>query len=134
TAVRGADPTAFLVGPQVLNWDVACQGCGGLASGHAWSDSFLASYQQRYGALPLNAWSLHTYDLDWTHLPLTNAQAAITDLQAARAWLDQRGLSLPLWLSEFGVEWVYDGLQWQQQADGNWKAAPTGPPRQDAVL
>src|SRR5438067_7402611 len=50
--IRGADPTAILVGPGVLNWDQTCTGCTGITSGRTWSEQFLTSYRQRYGPLP----------------------------------------------------------------------------------
>src|SRR5688500_4159226 len=99
TAIRGADPSAKLVGPNVLNWDTTCTICGGFTSGRSWSEAFVTSYQTRYGPLPLNAWGMHTYSLDWEHLPLINAAADQAQITAARAWLNGRGLSLPIWVT-----------------------------------
>src|SRR5207249_4670288 len=93
TAIKGADPTAVLVGPNVLNWDVTCTGCAGYPSGHSWSDQFLADYRSRYGALPLNVWGMHAYSLDYEHLPLTDAGTDQAQLVGARTWLDANGLS-----------------------------------------
>ena len=59
-AIRAADPSARMVGPNVLNWDKTCDGCPGYRSGHSWSDEFLRVFRQKYGALPLDAWGMHT--------------------------------------------------------------------------
>ena len=129
--IKAADPAAQLVGPNVLNWDRTCGGCGGglRASGHAWSDAFLTTYRQRYGPVPLDAWGIHTYTLDWDHLPMIDAAANEADLAAARSWLAASGLTASLWLTEFGVVWAYGGKQ--QLASG--KFAPVGPYRDDLV-
>jgi len=128
-AVKGADPTAQIIGPNVLNWDRTCGGCGGglRASGHAWSDQLLSIYRQRYGALPLTAWGIHSYTLDWNHLPMIDAAGNQADLAAARSWLSGSALGIPLWLTEFGVVWGYDGMR--QGPDG--KYAPVGSFRDD---
>ena len=131
--IRAADPTAILVGPGVLNWDATCTGCAGMTSGRAWSEAFVTIYQQRYGALPLNAWAMHTYTIDWTRLPMLNSSQDQAQLLAARAWLDGRGLNLPIWLTEFGVVYGWDGLQWVQGADGNTRAVPLGRFRTDLI-
>ncbi|HEX6513572.1 MAG TPA: glycosyl hydrolase [Chloroflexota bacterium] len=130
SAIKAADPSAQLVGPNVLNWDSTCGGCGGglRASGHAWSDAFVAAYTQRYGHVPLDAWGIHAYTLDWGHTPMIDPAANLADLTAARGWLGA-GPKLPLWLTEFGVIWAYEGLS--QQPGG--KFAPTGRYRDDLV-
>src|SRR5262249_15376056 len=129
--IRAADPTAFLVGPGVLNWDATCTGCGNPRSGRSWSDEFVTVYQQRYGSLPFNAWSLHVYTLDWTRLPMLNVEQDKAQIAATRAWLDSRGLNLPIWVAELGVIYGYDGVQWVRQPDGTSKAVPTGRFRSD---
>src|SRR5712692_5880350 len=131
--IRAADPTAILVGPGVLNWDATCTGCGSMTTGRAWSAAFVTIYQQRYGPLPLNAWAMHTYTIDWTRLPMLDSAQDQAQLLAARAWLDSRGLNLPIWLTEFGVVYGWDGLQWVQQADGYTRAVPQGRFRTDLI-
>lgn len=132
TAIKTADPTALLVGPNVLNWDKTCDGCGGYPSGHSWSNAFLSDYRARYGSLPLDVWGMHTYNLDWVRPPLINAVADQAQLAAARTWLNATGLNLPIWLTEFGVIWGYEGYTWVQQ-DGRWLIAPTGRFRDDLM-
>jgi hypothetical protein len=131
--IRAADPTAILVGPGILNWDATCTGCGGMTPGRAWSEAFVTIYQQRYGPLPLNAWAMHTYTIDWTRLPMLDSSQDQAQLLAARAWLDSRGLNLPIWLTEFGVVYGWDGLQWMQQVDGYTRAVPQGRFRTDLI-
>ncbi|MCL4532294.1 MAG: glycoside hydrolase family 44 protein [Actinobacteria bacterium] len=132
TAIKGADPTAVLVGPNVLNWDATCTSCPGFPAGRAWSEAFLNSYQERYGPLPLDVWGIHAYSLDWDHLPLVNAAADQAQVTGAREWLDSRGLQLHLWLTEFGVIWGFDGVQWVER-DGKSVAVPVGSFRDDLV-
>ncbi len=131
--IRAADPTAILVGPGVLNWDATCTGCAGTRSGHSWSDDFITVYQQRYGPLPFNAWSLHAYTIDWGHLPMLDAEQDKAQLTATRTWLDAKGLNLPIWITEMGVIYGYDGLQWVRQNDGTAKAVPQGRFRSDLI-
>jgi hypothetical protein len=131
--IRAADPTAILVGPGVLNWDATCTGCGGMTPGRAWSEAFVTIYQQRYGPLPLNAWAMHAYTIDWTRLPMLDSGQDQAQLVGARAWLDSKGLNLPIWLTEFGVVYGWDGLQWVQQADGYTRAVPQGRFRTDLI-
>ncbi len=131
-AIRGADRTALLVGPNVLNWEKTCTGCPGFAQGRSWSEAFLAAYKERHGALPLDVWGIHTYSLDWDKLPLADAASDQAQLVAARAWLDARSSPLPLWLTEFGVIWGFEGIEWVQQGERR-TARPVGPFRSDLV-
>ena len=131
-AIRSADPTAVLVGPNVLNWEKTCTGCPGFGQGRSWSEAFLAAYQERYGKVPLDAWGIHTYSLDWDNLPLTDAAADHAQLISTRTWLDARGLRLPLWLTEFGVIWGFEGIEWVDQG-GRRTARPVGQFRADLV-
>jgi hypothetical protein len=131
--IRGADPTAIIIGPNVLNWDKTCVGCVGFTSGHTWSDQFVTSYQTRYGSLPFNAWGMHAYLIDWTRLPMVDVAQDQAEITAARAWLDSKGLTLPLWITEFGVIYGWDGIQWVPQPDGKIKAVPQGRYRSDII-
>src|SRR5437870_2398604 len=85
TRLRAADRTAILVAPNILNWDQTCTNCAGFPSGHSWSEEFLASYQSRYGPLPVQAWGIHVYSADWLHLPLANAPVDQAELAALRS-------------------------------------------------
>ena len=94
-----------------------------------------AAYRARYNTEPpLDVWSLHTYNLNWSRLPMldpTDDQAQITTM---RAGLDAapalRGK--PVWLTEFGVIWAYEGMQWQT-VGGAYRAVPTGAYRSDLL-
>ena len=131
-AIKGADPSATLVGPNVLNWEKTCTDCPGYTLARDWSAAFLADYRERFGPLPLDVWGMHTYSLDWDHLPLADAATDQAQMVAARAWLDGDGLRLPMWLTEFGVIWGFDGIDWQKQGD-RWTARPSGSFRSDLV-
>jgi len=133
SALRTADPTSIIVGPNVLNWDTTCTSCAGFPAAHGWSDQFVTYYQQHYGALPLSAWGAHVYNLDWDHMPLINAPGDQAELAAVRTWLSSKGFNLPLWLTEFGIIWGYTGIQWVTQPDGVVRAEPGGPFRSDLV-
>ena len=39
---------------------------------------------------------------------MTDAVQNQNQISGARQWLDQKGLNLPIWLTEFGVIWGYD--------------------------
>lgn len=131
--IRQADPLAGLVGPNVLNWDATCVGCPGYTSGRSWSQAFVQAYVERHGPLPLDAWGMHAYSLDWSRLPLADAPTDQAQVRAARAWLDAAGLDLPLWLTEFGVVWGYDDIAWVRRADGSFLAHPRGTYRADVL-
>ena len=135
-AVRVADPRAVLIGPNVLNWDQTCQACPGFTAGLTWTEAMRTAYRSRYGSEPpLNAWSIHTYSLDWNHLPLINQSQDALQIQNLRSYLDKVAelRNRPIWLSEFGVVWGYDGIQWQAGADGNYTAQPRGQFRKDLI-
>jgi hypothetical protein len=134
SAVRQVDPTAVLVGPNVLNWEKTCTACPGYTQGRGWAEAFLASYVERYGPLPLDAWGMHTYSLDWDRTPLADAAADQAQLVAARNWLDAKELNLPIWLTEFGIIWGFEGVEWLQQPDGSYVAEPRGELRMDRMV
>jgi hypothetical protein len=131
-AIRGVDPTALLVGPNVLNWERTCTGCQGMTSGKEWSAAFVADYTRRYGKLPLDVWGAHVYTIDWDHLPMLDAAGDQAQLMATRKWLDGCGLRTPIWLTEFGVIWGYDGMEWQDTGT-NWIMKATGRFREDLI-
>jgi hypothetical protein len=114
--IRMADSTAKLVGPNVLNWTFTCEGCEGFVQGQEWSDQMRKAYMDRYQQEPpLDAWSLHTYDLDWQRLPQGNAQRQIEQMQGMRAWLDSIPAlaGKPIWNTEIGLHWGYPGLNFR---------------------
>jgi hypothetical protein len=76
---------------------------------------------------------MHTYSLDWLRLPLTDADADQQQLIGARGWLDASDLDLPIWLTEFGVIWGYDGIEWVPRPGSGFVAEPRGSFRSDLV-
>jgi hypothetical protein len=131
--IKAADETALLVGPNVLNWDVTCRLCPGFTSGRAWSETMEQIYTALYGPLPFDVWGMHTYSLNWAQLPLTDADADQQQIIGARSWLNGRGLRLPIWLTEFGVIWGYDGIEWVPAPSGALVAEPRGTFRADRI-
>lgn len=134
-ALREADPTAIIVGPETLNFDTTCSNCAGYPAGRAWIDEFRAAYRTKYGGEPpIDVWSLHTYSLSWDVLPQRDYATQARELAAFRSYLDalpdHRGK--PIWLTEFSVIWGYEGVRWQT-LNGEVKAAPTGSFRSDLL-
>jgi hypothetical protein len=136
--IKGADPTAKIVAPNVLNFDATCSGCTGMTAGRAWVDAFRAAWANRYGGEPsIDVWGIHAYTISWDKLPMTDVTAteaqvsAFSDYLAAVPALAAR----PIWLSEFGVVWGFDG--YTNVSAGCAAApnciAPTGPFDQAAV-
>jgi hypothetical protein len=122
--LKGADPTAKLVGPNMLNWDFICNGCPGYPQGMAWTERMRNSYVARYGVEPpLDVWAIHTYELDWYSFPNGNAGRHIDQVLGLRGWLDSfEGLAgKPIWISELGLHWAYPGIEWNDDI-----ASPVG--------
>lgn len=133
--LHAADPTAQLVGPDVLNWSANCVGCGGMTTGQAWTEAMRAAYLAQYGEdLPFDIWSIHTYPLDWQHLPTVNYQLMEEQLTQFRQWIDsipaQQGK--PIWDTELGVHWGYTAYTFVQQ-NGQSVLVPAGTLRSDLV-
>lgn len=134
--IKAVDPQAFIVGPNVLNWNYVCDGCPGYTMGLTWTQQLMQTYRNLYNApLPFDAYSLHTYSLDWNKLPLVNPDRDVAQIQGLRTFLDANAdtKAKPIWLTEFGVIWGYDGLSWKKDANGNWRALPSGQLRTDLI-
>ena len=135
--IRDADPTAKLIGPNVLNWDVTCQSCPGVFDlGRGWVDSFRAAYQKLENTEPpIDVWGIETADLNWDALPMVNWHSLGDQLANLRAYLEllpaHRGK--PIWVTEFAIVWGYEGVEWSQQADNTWRAYPSGQYRGDLI-
>jgi hypothetical protein len=136
--IRTARPNDKIVGPNVLNWNYTCNGCPGYTAGEEWVDRFRLAYRTRNGGLepPLDIWAIHTYSLDWNDLPLVNQPRDARQLVAFRDYLDKTPSekAKPIWLTEFGVIWGYDRLNWEKDVRGNYQALPAGKFRQDQLL
>lgn len=117
TRIKAADPTAKIVGPNILNFDFTCVGCGGYTSGRTWLEQMRQSYKDKYGTEPpIDIWALHQYPLDWFNLPTVNDAILSQDLEAFRSYLDTiPGQSnAEIWITEFGLHWGFSGLQYQK--------------------
>lgn len=135
-ALQAADPTAKLVAPNILNWEETCRGCPGITQGKAWVDQFRQAYLNRYREEPpVDVWAIHPYAVDWTNLPMVDAAHVKRELAAFRGYLDaidgQRGK--PIWVTELGLIWGYDGVSWREEAPGVWKASAVGAYRDDLI-
>ncbi len=117
TRIKAADPTAVIVGPNVLNFDFTCIGCSGYTSGRTWIEEMRQSYLSSYGTEPpIDIWAIHQYPLDWFNLPTVNDAVLTQDLEAFRTYLDSipGQSSKEIWITEFGLHWGFEGLQYQK--------------------
>lgn len=133
--LKAADPQAKIVAPEILNFDATCRGCQGYVPGRGWLEAFRRAYLTLYGQEPpVDVWSIHTYDLDWTQLPQGDYQAQIREVAAFREYLSTlpEGGAKPIWVTEFSVVWAYDGIQWKS-AGSDSLAYPVGALREDRL-
>ncbi len=133
--VKEVDPTARLVGPNVLNWDLTCQSCPGFDLGRQWTERFRAAYRELAGTEPpLDAWGIQVADLNWDQQPMVNWPPIGDQLAAFRTYLDatpaHRGK--PIWISEFAIVWGFERVEWVQH-EGTWRAYPGGQYRADLL-
>lgn len=136
TAIRQADPKAYVVAPEVLNFETTCSNCAGYPQGRAWIDAFRLAYRSSYGGEPpIDAWSLHTYNIDWNALPQRDYATQAREILAFRRYLDgiPEHKDKPIWLTEFSIVWGFEGVRWQT-VDGELKASPTGAYRTDLLV
>lgn len=102
-ALKQADPTARLVGPNLFNWG------GGYRS---WIDSFRAAYRSRYGTEPpVDVWGLHIYSFDpeWKKLPMVDmaySKLLFTDFRDYVRSIPGHQTT-PIWVTEMGTIWGY---------------------------
>lgn len=134
-ALHTADPSARLIGPDVLDWSAGCTGCGGMTTGLAWTTAMRAAYLNAYHQdVPFDIWSIHTYPLDWRHLPTVDYSLMEQQLVQFRQWLDGipalRGK--PIWDTELGVHWGYTAYQFAT-VNGKSTLMPAGQLRADLV-
>ncbi len=142
TQIKAVDPNAHLMSASVLNWDFTClrpepHGCGWDYSGREWANEFRTAYLALYGQEPpVEVWSLDAYPLDWVHLPTVNPQIVIDQVAAMRGYLDsipgQAGK--PIWITEVGLHWGYDGLRCFTNNQGVYGCMASGQYHQQAVL
>lgn len=123
--IHAADPTAIIVGPNVLNWSQTCIGCPGYTLGMDWATDFYNDYVSMYGVRPpIDKWAIHTYQLDWVNLPTLSTDWHKQQLRDFRAWLDSipDEAGRPIWDTEVGFHWAYPGYDLVDN-----KLVPTGP-------
>ncbi len=135
--IRAKDPTAIMIGPNALNWNYTCNGCPGYNQADGWTRQLLQEYRQLYGhEIDFDVWGIHTYGLNWNKLPLTDYQQDISQVVAFREFLKTQPAQAnkPIWITEFGVIWGYDGIEWKQDNTGNWIAIPTGTYQKQALI
>ncbi len=130
--IKAADPTAQIVGPNVLMWDTTCvSGCE-FTPGHIWVDggtdqgSTVVGLRQAWanqfgGEPPIDVWGIHAYAIDWNHTPMdspADLQAVENDLTSFSSYLGgiSAEASKSIWLTEFGIIWAYQG----------WDFTPSG--------
>lgn len=135
-AITGADPTARVVAPNVQNFGAPCVGCENVVPGDRWVGEFRRAYTTRFGAEPpIDAWGLHLYNVNWERLPMVDADESIAQVRRLRAYLDAdpatRGR--PIWVTELGVIWGFEGYEAYQSLDGAARLRPVGAWRGDAV-
>jgi len=121
TTIKGADPTAKIVGPNMLNWSVTClSGCGGNPPGgplgSTWVPQLLSAWQSQYGSpIPIDVWGIHLYAVDWYNTPMDNAND-IAHVEGDLASFSQYLASVPseatkpIWVTEFGIVWASSGF------------------------
>ncbi len=134
--IREIDPTARLVGPNILNWNYTCNGCPGYAQGDGWTAKMIAAFQAQTGReIDFEVWSIHTYGLNWAKLPLADYRQDVAQTVALREYLrtlpNQAGK--PIWITEYGVIWGYDDIKWNKVGD-EWRAKPGGTFQRQALL
>jgi len=111
--IKGADPSALIVGPNILNFSATCIDCPGINRGDDWLKAMVTAYQTAYGqSPPFDIWGIHTYLIDWDDLPMTDATVPIEQLHEFRGFVDSVQPGAPIWLTEFGVVWGCDELDW----------------------
>jgi len=113
-AIKGADPTAKITSPSVLNWDFTCVGCGGFTTGHSWMSQFVAAYAAAHsGSLPpVDIWAIDLYPLRWNEVPMVDDQILIDQLESYRSYLSfELGLpNAPIWITEIASHWAYSSI------------------------
>ena len=110
--ILGADPSAKFVVGNALNFEVSnCGGCESFPSGRRFLEELRAAWRRAYsGELPVDAWGIHAYRIDWANVPMVDTAEPIAELERFRAWIDAipEHAGKDIWLTEFGVIWGYE--------------------------
>jgi len=112
--IKGADPTALITGPSILNWDFTCTGCGDFTSGETWMRGFIDAYAISHGGAspPVDIWAIDAYPLTWNTVPMTNWEIVRDQIIGFRDFLAQEvpGHSdTPIWVTELASHWAFSG-------------------------
>lgn len=135
--IRTLDPTAKMVGPNILNWNYTCNGCDGYAQADGWVTQMMQAYRQQTGReVDFEVWGIHTYGLNWSKLPLADYRQDISQVVAFRQFLNKlpAQANKPIWLTEFGVIWGYNDIRYYEDKQGNPRVAPAGQFQRQALL
>ena len=135
--IKGADPTAKIIGTSILNWDFTCIGCSGLFEcnevpveggqgvarlsgypcGADWLKELISEYESRFlEKPPVDVWAIDAYPIDWVRTPNNaeeHAPIVISQLESMRQFLDTvpEYVDTPIWITEIAVHVGYDGWQ-----------------------
>lgn len=135
TAIKGADPTARIVSPPLLNWIFTCIGCPGFGRGTDWAETFRVGYHLAFGEEPpTDIWAVNAYPIDWDNIPTLVPDLMIDQIKGLRAWRDERPFQAgkPIWVTEIGLHWGYDEIDFDA-AGCNGLPAPSGTYREASV-
>ena len=135
--IKAADPAAVLVAPNVQNLYAPCVGCQGAVLGVDFLDAWRAAHRARFGGEPrIDAFGLHLYDVNWERLPMTDHDASLRELEAARRYVDSvpAWRDRPLWVTEYGVIWGFPDYAHRDLPDGSTRLAPVGALDDGALL
>lgn len=82
----------------------------------------------------MDVWGIHVYDIDWMSLPMTRYDRAVSDLEAASAYLRSipAYANTPIWITETGIIWSFPGIE-TTQVGGQTVVRPTGAYQTQAV-
>jgi hypothetical protein len=125
STIKGADPTAQIVGPNALNWDTTCvSGCNPnpFTPGENWVGQLFSAWATQFGGEPsIDVWAMHAYAIDWYNTPMTNANDLASlerDILGFSTYLAgvPAQASKPVWVTELGILWAYPG--WNPVSSG----------------
>jgi len=113
--IKGADPTALITGPSVLNWSFTCSGGCSFQSGESWMTQFIDLYRASHGGAPpaVDIWAIDSYPLTWDSVPMVNWQIVADQLSGFRGYLIEdvpEHANTPIWLTEVASHWGYSKL------------------------
>ncbi len=109
-AIKTADPTARLVGPNLFNAD---------GQGIAWLSSVQAAYAAEFGqGLPFDVLGIHLYAFDksWKRLPQVDLRGNERFLAQTLEFASLLPDRPPVWVTEVGSMWIYRDVACRTQS------------------